>query len=127
MNPSQGLGQGQLLRAHIPLINFQPLIHVQPASQDFTVLCQVHQAGYVMLHKEITDTKSSMEEMLHPVLSSISHSLERLASAVEGLSVPGESQLPTVSPITTHQVLVTHYYRPSLPSQCLSNTDWMDR
>ncbi|KAK6311388.1 hypothetical protein J4Q44_G00170520 [Coregonus suidteri] len=102
MNQSQGqgLGQGQLLRAHIPLINFQPLIHVQPASQDFTVLCQVHQAGYTMLHKEITDTKNSMEEMLHPVLSSISHSLERLASAVERLAGPGESLLQTVTPIT---------------------------
>lgn len=93
--------QGQLLRANIPLINFQPLIQVQPASQDFTVLCQVHQAGYVMLHKEITDTKSSMEEMLHPVLSSISHSLERLASAVERLSGPRDSLLQTVTPITS--------------------------
>lgn len=101
MNPSQGLGQGQLLRAHIPLINFQPLIHVQPASQDFTVLCQVHQAGYAMLHKEIMDTKNSMEEMLHPVLSSISHSLERLASAVERLSGPRDSLLQTVTPITS--------------------------
>ncbi|KAL0993587.1 hypothetical protein UPYG_G00110130 [Umbra pygmaea] len=87
---NQCLGQGQLLQAHVPLIKLQPVIQIQPAAQDFSALCQVHQAGYNMLHKEITTTRNSMEEMLHPLLLSINHNLERLASAVERLSAPGD-------------------------------------
>ncbi|KAL0993588.1 hypothetical protein UPYG_G00110140 [Umbra pygmaea] len=71
---------------HIPVIEVQPHIQVQPPPQDLAALVQVHQHGYNMLQRELVSMRGSMVRVLQPLLTSINNNLERLANAVERLS-----------------------------------------